>query len=136
MPYRLATPQHKLFEMVGALQKRSPCRGAESTLSYTRSARRLLETPTSLGTVWSGKEDSNLRPSVLKTETLPLSYSRSLTVNINWWSRQDLNLRNNTDLRSVAFSRSAHCSKELKNHNQYILKNPKRYRLWFLFFSS
>src|SRR6266487_4003476 len=43
---------------------------------------------------WSGKRDSNPRPSAWKADALPLSYSRSTRcLLVRWWRGEDSNLR-------------------------------------------
>ncbi len=61
------------------------------------------------GKRWSGKRDSNPRPSAWKADALPLSYSRSSRwKGREWWWGKDSNLRRlkPTDLQSVPFDRS------------------------------
>ncbi len=47
------------------------------------------------GRFWSGRRDSNPRPTAWKAVTLPLSYSRTLTAEttVSWWRRVDSNHR-------------------------------------------
>src|SRR6266568_841256 len=83
---------------------------------------------------WSGRRESNPRPTAWKAVTLPLSYSRALAETrnskietplsresrvssfdfrvSNWWTGEGSNLRRPhgpADLQSAAFDRSATC---------------------------
>ena len=50
--------------------------------------------PRPIGRDWSGKRDSNPRPSAWKADALPLSYSRSNRYRTTrWWRGEDSNLR-------------------------------------------
>src|SRR3954469_25961350 len=64
---------------------------------------------------WSGRRDSNPRPTAWKAVTLPLSYSRWASIKKTWWRREDSNLRR---AKPGRFTVCCHCplghtSKEL-----------------------